>query len=109
MIQVNGLTKSFEGFPALDGVDMHVKKGAIYGLVGPNGAGKSTLIRHITGVYRPDAGEVRIEGEPVFENRTIKAKMAYIPDELFYFMQADTMEMKRFYQGIYPSFDEKLR
>ena len=108
MIQVNGLTKSFEGFPALDGVDMHVKKGAIYGLVGPNGAGKSTLIRHITGVYRPDAGEVRIEGEPVFENRTAKAKMAYIPDELFYFMQADTMEMKRFYQGIYPSFDEKL-
>ena len=52
MIQVNHLEKSFEGFHALKGVDMHVEKGAIYGLVGPNGAGKSTLIRHITGVSR---------------------------------------------------------
>ena len=54
MIQVNGLKKAFDGFVALNGVDMHVEKGAIYGLVGPNGAGKSTLIRHLTGVYRPD-------------------------------------------------------
>lgn len=108
MIQVNGLEKSFEGFHALKGVDMHVKKGAIYGLVGPNGAGKSTLIRHITGVYRPDAGEVLIDGQKVFENKEVKAKMAYIPDDLFYFMQADTMEMKRFYEGIYPEFDAKL-
>ena len=54
MIQVNHLEKSFEGFHALKGVDMHVEKGAIYGLVGPNGAGKSTLIRHITGVYKPN-------------------------------------------------------
>lgn len=108
MIQVNHLEKSFEGFHALKGVDMHVEKGAIYGLVGPNGAGKSTLIRHITGVYKPDAGEVLIAGEPVYENKKVKAKFSYIPDEIFYFMQADTMEMKRFYQGIYPTFDEKL-
>ena len=108
MIEVNGLKKSFDGFWALSGVDMHVKKGAIYGLVGPNGAGKSTLIRHLTGIYRPDEGEVLVCGRPVFENRQIKAQMAYIPDDLFYFMQADTMEMKRFYEGIYPEFDAKL-
>ena len=108
MIQVNHLEKSFEGFHALKGVDMHVEKGAIYGLVGPNGAGKSTLIRHITGVYKPDAGEVLIAGEPVYENKKVKAKFSYIPDEIFYFMQADTLEMKRFYGGIYPNFNEKL-
>lgn len=108
MIQVNGLKKAFGGFVALNGVDMHVEKGAIYGLVGPNGAGKSTLIRHLTGVYRPDQGEVQIDGENVYENKAVKSKIAYIPDELFYFMQADTMEMKRFYEGIYPSFDGKL-
>lgn len=108
MIQVNDLKKSFGSFLALDGVDMHVKRGAIYGLVGPNGAGKSTLIRHITGVYRPDAGEVRVDGQNVYENKAAKAKIAYIPDELFYFMQADTMEMKRFYEGVYPEFDAKL-
>ena len=108
MIQVTQLEKSFDDFHALNGVDMHVGKGEIYGLVGPNGAGKSTLIRHLTGVYRPDAGQVLIAGEPVFENRNVKAKFAYIPDELFYFMQADTLEMKRFYECIYPEFDGKL-
>ena len=59
-------------------------------------------------MYRPDQGEVQIDGENVYENKAVKSKIAYIPDELFYFMQADTMEMKRFYEGIYPSFDGKL-
>lgn len=108
MIRIMGLKKSFDGFCALSGVDMHVKQGSIYGLVGPNGAGKSTLIRHITGVYRPDSGQVLVAGEPVFENKAVKEKFAYIPDDLFYFMQADTMEMKRFYEGMYPRFDGKL-
>lgn len=108
MIEVRNVEKSFDGFKALNGVNMHVKRGAIYGLVGPNGAGKSTIIRHITGIYRPDAGEVLVDGEPVYENKDAKAKFAYIPDDLFYFMQADTMEMKRFYEGIYPEFDSKL-
>ncbi len=108
MIQVNNVIKEFEGFRALDGVNMHVGKGEIYGLVGPNGAGKSTIIRHLTGVYRQDAGEVFVAGEPVFENRQVKAQIAYIPDELFYFLQADTLEMMRYYRGLYPNFDEEM-
>lgn len=108
MIEVNNLIKRFDKFLALDGVNMNVGMGDIYGLVGPNGAGKSTLIRHLTGVLCPDAGEVFIDGEPVYENRTTKGKMAYIPDELFYFLQADTLEMMRYYKGIYPEFDEKM-
>ena len=108
MIQVNNLVKEFDGFRALDGVNMHVKKGAIYGLVGPNGAGKSTIIRHLTGVYRQDAGEVFINGNEVFENRLVKEKIAYIPDELFYFLQADTLEMMRYYEGLYPTFDREM-
>ncbi len=108
MIRVTGLHKSFDKFKALDGVEMHVGKGNIYGLVGPNGAGKSTLIRHLMGVYRADAGEILINGEPVYENREVKEKVVCIPDDLFYFLQADTLEMKRFYKGIYKDFDEKL-
>ena len=108
MIQVNNVIKEFEGFRALDGVNMHVKKGAIYGLVGPNGAGKSTIIRHLTGVYRQDAGEVFVNGQEVFENRLVKEKIAYIPDELFYFLQADTMEMMKYYAGLYPTFDKDM-
>lgn len=108
MIQVKGLKKSFDTFQALKGVDMCVEKGVIYGLVGPNGAGKSTLIRHLVGIYRADEGEVLVDGQPIYENKEVKSKIAYIPDDLFYFLQADTMEMKRFYAGVYPNFDEKL-
>ena len=108
MIQVNNVIKEFDGFRALDGVNMHVNKGAIYGLVGPNGAGKSTIIRHLTGVYRQDAGEVFVNGKEVFENRLVKEKIAYIPDELFYFLQADTLEMMKYYEGLYPTFDREM-
>lgn len=108
MIQVDHVVKEFDGFRALDQLSLHVGKGEIYGLVGPNGAGKSTIIRHITGIYKQDAGTILVDGSPVFENPMVKQKFAYIPDELFYFMQSDTLEMKRFYQGIYPNFDEKL-
>lgn len=108
MIQVSDVSKSFQGLKALNSVNMHVPKGSVYGLVGPNGAGKSTIIRHITGVYRPDSGSILIDREPIWENVSAKSKMAYIPDDLFYFLQADTLEMKRFYQGIYPSFDSDL-
>ena len=108
MIEVNNLIKNFGNFRALDGVNMCVGTGDIYGLVGPNGAGKSTLIRHLTGVYRQDAGEIYIAGEPVYEHRKIKEMIAYIPDELFYFLQADALEMMRYYKGIYAAFDEKM-
>ncbi len=108
MIQVNNVTKTFDGFKALDGVTMHIKKGTIYGLVGPNGAGKSTIIRHLTGIYKQDVGTIQIDGEDVFENRNIKSRIAYIPDELFYFLQADTMEMMRYYKGMYPKFDVEM-
>ena len=108
MVQVNHVIKSFGDFRALDGVNMNVPKGAIYGLVGPNGAGKSTIIRHLTGVYRPDGGEIFVDGLPVYENREAKAKIAYIPDDLFYFLQADALEMMRYYKGIYAAFDEKM-
>ena len=56
MIEVNGLVKCFDGFAALDGATLSVPAGSVYGLVGPNGAGKSTLIRHLTGIFRQDAG-----------------------------------------------------
>ena len=62
MIEVQNVVKIFEGFRALDGLTMTVPDGSIYGLVGPNGAGKSTILRHITGIYRQDEGEVLVAG-----------------------------------------------
>ena len=107
MIKVNNVTKSFDGFRALDGLTMTVEQGSIYGLVGPNGAGKSTILRHIMGVYRPDSGSILVDGQPVFENPAVKAKIAVIPDDLYYFPSASTRDMARFYRGMYPAFDGK--
>ena len=106
MIEVRNLTKRFDGFAALDGLTMTVPDGAVYGLVGPNGSGKSTLLRHVMGIYRQDAGEVRVDGQPVFENPAVKARIAYIPDDVFYFPQAGVRDMMQYYKGIYPGFDE---
>ena len=83
MIEVQDLVKRFGGTTALDSACVTVPDGAVYGLVGPNGAGKSTLIRHITGVYRGDRGQVLVDGEPVYENPEKKALVAAIPDEWF--------------------------
>ena len=107
MIEVINVKKSYNGFNALNGVNMKIGKGEVYGLVGPNGAGKSTLIRHLTGIYKQDAGEIYIDGQLVYENRLAKSKIAYIPDDFFYFLQSDTMEMMRYYRELYPTFDEK--
>ena len=108
MLEVHGLTKTFGAVKALDDLTMTVPKGAVYGLVGPNGAGKSTAIRHLTGVYRPDSGEVMLEGAPIYENPTAKVRIGYIPDDIFYFPSATLEEMRAFYRGIYPNFDDKL-
>ena len=105
MIEAKNVVKSFDGFRALDGLTMTVPQGSIYGLVGPNGAGKSTLLRHVTGVYRQDSGSVLLDGDPIYENPAAKARIANIPDELYYFLSASTRDMMRFYKGFYPRFD----
>ncbi len=113
MIEVKNVVKSFDGFKALDGLTMNVPDGSIYGLVGPNGAGKSTIIRHITGIYRQDEGEISVAGEPVFENPKVKNDIAYIPDDVFFYTQATIRDMMKFYKGVRPTFSveryEKLR
>ncbi len=108
MIRVEKLSKHFGDFKALDNVNMHVEKGSIYGLVGPNGAGKSTLIRHLTGAYIPDKGSITVDGQRVYENPEIKNRMSYIPDDIWYYMSYNTIDMMEFYSKVYKNFDKKL-
>ena len=108
MLEMKNVTKSFGGFKALDDLSLTVPQGAVYGLVGPNGAGKSTAIRHLTGVYRQDSGCVTLGGQPIYENPAVKGIIGYIPDEIFYYPSATLEEMRRFYKGLYPKFDDAL-
>ena len=104
MLEANNVVKTFDSFRALDGANMTVPRGAVYGLVGPNGAGKSTIIRHFTGVYRPDSGQGTLDGQPVYENPAAKSRMAVIPDDWYYFPQASIRDMARLYAGTHPFF-----
>jgi branched-chain amino acid transport system ATP-binding protein len=65
VLEVIGLQKHFGGLYALSGLDMEVREGEIVSVIGPNGAGKSTLFNVITGIYAPDAGDIRFRGESI--------------------------------------------
>ena len=108
MLEMKHITKTFGTFKALDDLTLTVPEGAVYGLVGPNGAGKSTAIRHMTGVYRPDSGSVTLGGRTIYENPEVKTTIGYIPDDVFYYPSATLEDMRRFYKGIYPKFDDAL-
>lgn len=103
MIEVNKLCKEMDSKTILQDVSINVKKGSIYGLVGPNGAGKTTLIKHLAGIYQKNSGSVKILGEEVYDNKIIKSKVAFIPDEL-YFPQYTVNGVAKLYAKIYPEF-----
>jgi ABC-type branched-subunit amino acid transport system ATPase component len=65
MLQVEDITKSFGGIKAVDACSLQVERGSITGLIGPNGSGKTTLFNIITGFYRPDAGSIRYQNQPI--------------------------------------------
>ena len=104
MLEAKNVVKTFDGFRALDDATLSVPKGTVYGLVGPNGAGKSTIIRHFTGVYRPDSGEILLDGQNIYENPDAKRRMTVIGDDWYYFPQASIAEMAKLYAGMYPTF-----
>ena len=108
MLEVKNLTKTFGSFTALKELNMTIPRGAVYGLVGPNGAGKTTVIRHIAGVFKPDQGGVTIDGMDIWESPEAKGKIGFIPDDLFFFNSASIEDMRKYYRGLYPKFDDAL-
>ena len=96
MIHMNNVDKSFSGgSKALASLCIHVGRGAIYGLVGTNGAGKTTALRCIMGILKPDAGEITVGGEPVFDNAKAKQLIGYVSDDPFAFRGYSLLEMAR--------------
>jgi ABC-2 type transport system ATP-binding protein len=104
MIEVRNLHKKFDKTKALDGIDLAINKGSIYGLVGTNGAGKTTIIKHMAGILKQDEGEILFDGEPVFENPAVKQKIGLVPDELFFPKGYSIKDMTKIYNGTYDGF-----
>lgn len=113
MIKAENVNKSFDGFNALNGLSLNVKKGSVYGLIGPNGAGKTTFIKCLMGIYRHSSGNILVDGEEVYENSKLKQRIMYISDDLFFFTTYSIIEMAKYYSEIYENWDwdvfEKLK
>lgn len=113
MFQANLVSKKFDDTVALNQVSCTIPTGCIYGLVGSNGAGKSTLLRLLTGIYKPDSGEVLLDGEPVYDNPSAKEKVVYVSDELYFLPGATLKRMAGLYASVYRNFQysrfEELR
>ena len=105
MINAKNISMYFDKYAALKNLSCTIPKGCIYGLIGSNGAGKSTFLRLISGVYRPNEGEITIDGEKVFNNPTIKEKIAFVPDDLYFLPGAGLNEMVDLYKSIYKNFN----
>ncbi len=107
MIEAKNVTKRFGGTVALQELSARIGGGGIYGLVGPNGSGKSTLLRHLAGVYRPDQGEVLVDGTPVWEDAAARGQVFFLPDDPYLPPGSSLTELAGFYRRVYPTFDQE--
>jgi ABC-2 type transport system ATP-binding protein len=100
-LRLSGLRKSF-GRPAVDGLDLTVRRGELYALLGPNGAGKTTTLRMVTGLLAPDAGDVQVLGIDLARDPAgAKRGMAYLPDDPLLYGKLKPTEYLEFVAGLW--------
>ncbi len=102
MLEIKGLVKRYGRFTAVDGLDLSVADGSIYGFVGPNGAGKTTTMKIMAGLMSATAGSVQIDGVDVTDSpRILRRKMGYMPDFFGVYDNLKVKEYMDFYAGTY--------
>jgi ABC-2 type transport system ATP-binding protein len=102
VIRINQLTKRYGRFTAVDGIDLAVPRGELFGFLGPNGAGKTTTFRMIAGILRPTSGTIEVGGIDI--NRRpleAKARLGFIPDRPFVYDKLTGAEFLRFAAALY--------
>ncbi|GAA0746784.1 ABC transporter ATP-binding protein [Clostridium oceanicum] len=104
MIEVKNLSKSLGNKKILQNINLKVNKGSIFGLIGENGVGKTTLIKCLTGIYKPDEGDIKINNQEVFENVEVKKYVGYVSDENQYYTSFKISELVKFYKLSYETF-----
>jgi heme exporter protein A len=111
MIQVKGLTKSFNGRPVLRGVDLHIPEGECLAIMGPNGAGKTTLLRILATLSRPSGGWIRIAGlAPAHQADAIRQRIGFLSHQPLLYGDLSAEENLRFYGRMYgvPNLEERI-
>lgn len=102
MLSIKGLEKTYGDFKALNGLDLTINKGEIFGFIGPNGAGKSTTMKIVSGLLTPDSGEVYVDGiDAIKRNKELKEKIGYMPDFFGVYDNLKAIKYLEFYGSIY--------
>lgn len=104
MLEAKKVSKTLGDKPVLRKIDIAIKEGSIFGIVGINGAGKSTLLRVLSGVYRPDEGEVFLDGEDLFRHPEIKEGLFLLNDDPHFGSRWRVSDLLSFYSAVYPKF-----
>ncbi len=105
MIEINHLSKRYDDIEAVKDVSVQIKESNVFGMIGTNGAGKSTVLRMMSGVLKPDAGEVLIDGENVYDNSKAKEKLFFIADDPYFFPNSNPIDMMKYYSSVYSQFN----
>ena len=102
MIRLTNLTKRYGSFTAVDGLDLEIPAGTLFGFLGPNGAGKTTTLRMIAGILKPSGGRIEIAGQDVTANPlAAKSRLGYIPDRPFVYDKLTGAEFLRFTASLF--------
>ena len=110
MIRTEGLVKRYGRFTAVRGVDLHVRKGEVFGFLGPNGAGKTTTMKMVAGLLKPSEGSVWVDGiDTSVDAVSVKRMIGYIPDRPYLYERLTGREFLRFVGGIYKLEDDVLK
>lgn len=110
MIRTQGLVKRYGRFTAVDGVDLHVHKGEVFGFLGPNGAGKTTTMKMVAGLLKPTEGTVLVDGIDTADDPVaVKQLIGYIPDRPYLYERLTGREFLHFVGGIYGLPDRELK
>lgn len=106
MLEIKNVSKSYNKNQVLFDINISVSSGEIHGLIGENSAGKTTLIKCAAGIYRPDAGEILYDGEPIYDNPKVKEKLGYVADYNDYIPSYRISSMVHMYESFFPDFDK---
>ena len=102
MLKIQGLHKKYGNYHALDGLDMEIKNGALFGFVGPNGAGKTTTIKIMTGLLKPDQGVVELDGKNMLtDTLDLRRRIGYVPDHFGLYDNLKVSEYMEFFAACY--------
>ena len=108
-ILIRGLTKRFGSFTAVNGIDLEVRRGEIFGFLGPNGSGKTTTIRMLCGVISPTSGEANVLGyDAVRDPEAVRRRIGYMSQKFSLFEDLTVDENLRFYAGVYDLTDSEF-